>query len=267
MKRLLAVPVTLLLLVSLAVAAGPVPKSVVEASVTVVSPNYGSGSGTVVVDKNGSVWVLTAAHVVAGLREESEALDAKTGAKKTKVLFKDAKIVRFIVENGRTVGRVELDAEVVRYSSVDHHDLALLKLRRGAGEFTSSATFWLDKEIPDAGTELYHVGSLLGEFGSNSLTAGIVSRPGRVLYGYTFDQVSCPCFAGSSGGGVFLKSDGRYVGMVTRGAGETFTLMVPVRRINVWTKQVGIGFVLDPSLPVPDATELGKLPIEDNLKE
>ena len=43
--------------------------------------------------------------------------------------------------------------------------------------------------------------------------------------------------------------------------------MIPVRRIDSWTKAVGIGFILDPSLPVPDANELSKIPIEDTLKE
>ncbi|HAT67623.1 MAG TPA: hypothetical protein DCS66_24005, partial [Flavobacteriaceae bacterium] len=59
-------------------------------------------------------------------------------------------------------------------------------------------------------TELYHVGSLLGQTGSNSMTRGIVSQVGRVLNlgsgdGTVFDQTTVTAFPGSSGGGVFLS--------------------------------------------------------------
>lgn len=265
MRKVIPFVCLVLFFLPVSLLASSIPLAIAESSVTIVSPGYGMGSGTVIIAKDNSIWVLTAAHVVAGLKEESEVIDQKTGAKKTKVSFRDAKVVRHIVENGRTVGRLELDAEIIRYSPVENHDLALLKLRRGM--FKTSAIFHLDKEIPEIGTDLYHCGSLLGEFGSNSLTAGIVSKHGRVLNNYTYDQVSCPSFPGSSGGGVFLKSNGKYIGMVTRGAGETFSLIVPVRRIQVWSKQVGIEFIVDPSIAIPSKEDLNKLPIEDNLKE
>ena len=57
-------------------------------------------------------------------------------------------------------------------------------------------------------------------------------------------------FPGSSGGGVYL-TDGRYVGMIVRGAGETFNLTVPIRRMREWAKRMGVEFTLDPSLKVP----------------
>lgn len=67
----------------------------------------------------------------------------------------------------------------------------------------------------------------------------------------------------SSGGVVCLKSDGSYVGMIVRGSGEGFNLMVPVRRMVDWSKRVGIEFALDDKLPVPSHEELRKQPVED----
>ena len=68
--------------------------------------------------------------------------------------------------------------------------------------------FYPSNDPIPVGTELYHVGSLLGQVGSNSMTRGIMSKVGRVLElgtgdGVVFDQTSAPAFPGSSGGGIF----------------------------------------------------------------
>ncbi len=76
----------------------------------------GEGSGVLKRTRDGTTWVWTAGHVVAGLRKTRQVIDSKTGATKTLVEFDDAKVVKLLIENGRTVGRVEVDAEVVRYS-------------------------------------------------------------------------------------------------------------------------------------------------------
>ena len=68
---------------------------------------------------------------------------------------------------------------------------------------------------------------------------------------------------GSSGGGVYLKSDARYVGMLVRGAGETFNLIVPVRRMVEWAKKNKITWALDPKVKMPSVEELGKMQVED----
>jgi hypothetical protein len=83
-----------------------------------------------------------------------------------------------------------------------------------------------------------------------------------VYKNYVFDQTTCAAFPGSSGGGVYL-ADGRYYGMIVRGAGETFNLIVPLRRLAAWADKVGVKFAIDPSVPVPSAEELRKLPVED----
>lgn len=238
---------------------GDVPAYLQDISVTIHAGDA-QGSGTLVT-RGGVNYVWTAGHVVAGLRHTRTVIDGKGGSR-TVVEFDDAGIVKELSEDGRSVGKVSMDAEVLRYSNADTgDDLALLRVRK-ANFVTASAQFYLDKRIPAISSELVHCGSLRGQFGSNSMTTGIVSQIGRVYEKNVYDQTTCTAFPGSSGGGVFLK-DGRYVGMLVRGSGETFNLIVPVRRILPWAKKVGVDFTLDETLGVPSYDELKKRPIED----
>jgi hypothetical protein len=163
-----------------------------------------------------------------------------------------------------------LDAEVLKYSeSEDGHDLALLRVRK-LNFVHDSVTFYLDEEIPPLGTDLLHVGSLLGQFGANSMTSGIMSQHGRVLKDlnkHIFDQTTCTAFPGSSGGGVYLKNDARYVGMLVRGAGEGFNLIVPVRRMVEFCQEHKIMWALDKNVPMPTDAELKKMSAENAPKE
>jgi len=242
-----------------------------DVSVTIVSESSfsrGEGSGVIFSrkDKDGNTvnFVWTAAHVIDNLRQERKVI--VNGASKTLVEFKDAKILKVIRQNGRAVGRLEMDAEVIKYSDADDgHDLALLKVRK-LNFLEDSVKFKLDNKIPKLGTDLWHVGSLLGELGSNSMTDGIYSQTGRLikqLNKHVFDQTTVAAFPGSSGGGVFLKSDASYVGMLVRGAGETFNLIVPVRRMQEWCEKNKILWALDPKVKLPTDDELAKIPVED----
>ena len=231
--------------------------------------NSAEGSGVIFTRTNKSgetinlVW--TAGHVVSNLRSSREVI-SPDGTKRTIVEFRDAKIIKELVENGRTVGTLQISAEVVRYSDPDAgEDLALLKVRK-KDFINSGVIFYTNSEIPELGTPLYHVGSLLGEQGANSMTSGIYSQRGRLINKTTFDQTTVAAFPGSSGGGVFL-TDGRYVGMLVRGAGETFNLIVPIRRIIDWSKSAKINWAIDPTVPMPSDEELKNLPIEDIGKE
>lgn len=241
-------------------------------SVTIKS-NRGEGSGVIFTrgEAHGTdAYVWTAAHVVESLRRVREVIDTKTGTSRKVVEFQDAAIVQELNQEGRRVGEIKMDAEVIRYSDAEQgEDLALLRVRKRnfvPGKVT--ATFYLEDTFPPVGTELYHVGSLLGQVGANSLTTGIVSQTGRVLkFGansVVFDQTTVTAFPGSSGGGVFLKEDGRYMGMLVRGAGEQFNLIVPVRRIREWAKRAGVEWAIDPNVPMPTVDDLRKLPIEDS---
>ena len=222
----------------------------------------GEGSGEIVTrvrDGKTINFVWTAAHVVEGLRTMRSVIDPKTGSTKTIVEFHDAKIMKSLSEEGRSVGKLEMFAEVVRYSADE--DLALLRVRK-ENFVTASVDFYLEDKIPPLGTKLFHVGSLLGQMGSNSLTEGIMSQQGRLIDKRVFDQTTVTAFPGSSGGGVYL-GDGRMVGMVTRGAGETFNLIVPVRRMTKWAKDAGILWAVDPKIALPSEDELRKIPVED----
>jgi len=203
-------------------------------------------------------FVWTAAHVVDGLRSVKTVI-APDGTERKQVTFEDCAIVKELVEDGRRVGELKMDARVIRYS--EKEDLALLQIRK-KGFVKASVQFYLDPNIPPIGTPVYHVGSLLGQAGANSMTSGIVSQIGRVIDQSPYEQLSCSAFPGSSGGGVYLQ-DGRYVGMVVRGAGETFILTVPVRRIQAWAVKAKIAWALDDAVPMPSAEEQEKLPIED----
>lgn len=277
MKRLLSFLAAALVALSVSVSAfaeGPAPiiQNLQDISVT-IRANGSQGSGTLYTRKVGDndtvTFVWTAAHVVDGLRKTRSVIDPETGTPRLVVEFEDAEIVKEFTEEGRRIGEMKFDARVVRYSDADQgEDLALLMVRKknyvadGVG-----AKFYLDKEIPAIGTELYHVGSLLGQIGSNSLTTGVISQNGRVLNlganGVIFDQTTVTAFPGSSGGGVYLKSDGRYVGMLVRGAGEQFNFIVPARRLTAWAEKANIKWAVDPSVAMPSADELAKLKVED----
>tara|TARA_Y100001938_G_scaffold87883_1_gene120413 strand:- start:81 stop:458 length:378 start_codon:yes stop_codon:yes gene_type:complete len=95
------------------------------------------------------------------------------------------------------------------------------------------------------------------------MTAGIVSQVGRTLGKMEFDQTTVTAFPGSSGGGVFTE-EGEYVGMIVRGAGEGFNLMVPIRRIRTWAEENDLEWALDPSIEAPSLSKIKNIPVEDS---
>ena len=124
----------------------------------------GEGSGVIFTRKdakgNQVNFVWTAAHVIDNLRKTRKTV--VNGTPKTIVEFKDPMVMKEIRQNGRTVGRLQMDAEVIKYSDADDgHDLALLKVRK-FNFVKDTVTFHLGDDIPKLGTELLHVGSLLG---------------------------------------------------------------------------------------------------------
>lgn len=238
-----------------------VPDYLQQISVT-IKAGSSEGSGVIFTRTAGSEkvsFVWTAAHVIDGLRSVEEVIDGATGTKRQVVKFADASIVREFNQRGRRVGETKVDARVLRFSKEE--DLALLEVR--ARDFTTaSAVFYADPTIPPIGTRLFHVGSLLGQMGANSLTPGIVSQIGRTLDNKEFDQSSAVAFPGSSGGGLYTEQ-GAYIGMVTRGAGEGFNLYIPIRRIVRWAEKANVKWAIDESVPLPSEDEMGKIPIED----
>jgi len=259
---------------SVLMAAPKVAEHLQDISVTIKAEDRFSrseGSGVLIIrkiDGEDVTFVWTAAHVVDNLRSVREAIDAKGSSRKV-VEFKDAKVVKELVERGRRVGEIKMDARVIKYSDYDDgHDLALLMVRaKDYGK--AGAEFLMEKkdDVVPIGTELYHVGSLLGQMGSNSMTSGIIAQVGRTHGKVEFDQTTVTAFPGSSGGGVYLKS-GQYVGMLVRGAGEGFNLIVPIRRMYKWASENDIMWSLDPKVKSPTMKEILSMPIESEaLKE
>ena len=232
----------------------------------------GEGSGVIFTRKdakgNQVNFVWTAGHVIDNLRKTRKTV--VNGSPKIIVEFKDPMVVNEIRQNGRTVGRLQMDAEVLKYSDAkDGHDLALLRVRKH-NFVQDTVTFYLDEKIPALGTDLLHVGSLLGQMGANSMTDGIYSQHGRLIKSlnkHVFDQTTCTAFPGSSGGGVYLKSDARYVGMLVRGAGEGFNLIVPVRRMVEYCEKHDIMWALDAKVSMPKEDDLKKMPVENAPKQ
>jgi hypothetical protein len=225
MKYVLLVLTAVALAIPSIVRAG-VPDDLQAVSVT-IKAGSAQGSGTLVTRKIGDdtiTFVWTAGHVVDGLRTTRTVISA-SGTPKILVEYKDAEIVQERQQNGRAVGEVKYACKVVKVSDADYgEDLAVLMVRcKSAYPLSVCAKFQQEiNYIPPIGVELSHCGSLLGQFGANSYTTGVLSQTGRMLpmkgaNVKVFDQVTAVAFPGSSGGGMFLKADGVYVGMLTQG--------------------------------------------------
>jgi len=251
-----------------------VPDYLQQISVTIKSGDT-QGSGTLVTRKIGDdtvTFVWTAGHVVDNLRTVRKVITAD-GQTRVLVEFRDPQIVQELHQNGRRVGETKLDCKVIKYSDADYgEDLVVLMIRRiNAYPLAVCAKFHKDiNYIPPIGVDLSHCGSLLGQFGANSYTTGVLSQTGRMLdmkgaNVKVFDQVTAVAFPGSSGGGIYLKDDGVYIGMLTQGVQrlQGFNFIVPIRRIHKWAADSKIGWAIDPNIPMPSMAEIEKIPVED----
>jgi S1-C subfamily serine protease len=265
-----------LTLIALAVApaVAGVPDDLQRVSVT-IKAGRAQGSGTLVTRQVGDdtvTFIWTAAHVVDGLRTTRTVVTPQ-GTPRILVEYKDAEIVQERQQDGRRVGEVKYDCKIIKVSDADYgEDLAVLMVRcKGAYPLNVCAKFRKDPNyIPPIGVDLSHCGSLLGQFGANSYTTGVLSQVGRTLpmrgaNVKVFDQVTTVSFPGSSGGGMYLKDDGLYIGMLTQGVMQLqgFNFIVPVRRIHAWAKQSKIEWAIDPTVPMPSLKEIDAIPVED----
>ena len=231
------------------------------------------GSGTIfltLVEGKPAAFVITAYHVIDGLRSVESIVDSKGSSRKI-VTYQDAQIIQERVLNGRIVGELKFDAIVINADK--RRDIALLRVRDG--EFTDiGADFYLDAEIPCAGTELYHCGAPGGKGtgGTCSLTMGIVSRIGVRIPDFgggskhgVFDQTDTAALGGSSGGLLALKTDGRFIGMITLGlrGGDNFHWYVPARAFLKWSDQIGCVWLFDSSLDRPTEKDIEGIPLEN----
>lgn len=281
MKRTKIVLMTVVMLLSIMVVtkAEPVGPQLQKISVNIYCPSTlgGSGSvqgsGTVIVtkvDDKSACWVITAHHVISDLREVRTVIDSD-GDEKKQVRYRDAKVIQEQVQNGRVVGEVKFDAKVISVDS--QRDIALLRVRKG--DFSSvGAVFYLDKQIPQPGTEIYHCGAPGGKEigGTCSLTVGIISRIGVRIPEFggaehgVFDQSDCAALGGSSGGLIALKHDGRWIGMITLGlsGSDSFHWVVPIRSVSDWVNEAKVEWLIDPSVKQPSEEDIKNIPLELN---
>lgn len=243
-----------------------IPEQLQEISVG-IKADKSEGSGVVVnrtlKDGNQVTLVVTAAHVVDGLKRSVN----------NETVFDDAKVVQQLQENGRKVGELLLDAQILRWSDPEiEHDIAILQVRKN-NLFTRSTEFVAEEKVLPVGTEVILCGSPAGvDLGFNSVTTGIISSTGRVLpNGKVFDQTDAGSTFGSSGCGVYEKSTGLYCGMLQRGVGNLGMMgyFAPQRRLLKWAKQEKLLWVFKAdSEDLVSLEELEKLPvISERLKK
>ena len=277
MRRLVSCVAALMLMSQLCFAAPVTDQKIIDnlqnVSVTISVDGRGRGSGTLYTREvepgvfKSYVW--TAGHVVDDLRTTRKVID--DGAERIIIGFKDCQIYQETIQDGRKVKQEYLDCKVICYSNCETgDDQAVLEVRM-RNYTRESTTFYLGDEIPGIGTELIHVGSLLGDIGSCSFTTGVTSQVGRLLaldgaYAEAvYDQTSAVSFPGSSGGGVFNQETGQYVGMLTAGIRDAqgFAWYVPVRRQRAWAKTVNMVWAMDATVPMPSAADMKKIPLDD----
>jgi hypothetical protein len=224
-----------------------------------------SQRGSGVLFKNGStIFVWTAAHILDHHQKIKVVIDAKSGELKAKISYHDVEVAQPIYEDGRKVGEISFLASILRYSDgrLGGEDLALLKIYK-KNAFGAEGISFLSKGIPKSGDSIWHVGSMAGEEGINTPSEGMFTVAGRLRKNFShdelrnpliYDQVNVPALGGCSGGGVFLKSSGECIGLLTDGpptAVESPNYIVPARRIREFAKRTKCEWAIDSAVKIP----------------
>ena len=207
-------------------------------------PGYGSG---VCVKDGKKVYVWTCAHVIP----DASTVWSITPEGGLVPVTTPAPAISVVREAGRDARKTPCK---VIFKDKDH-DLALLEVE---GEDYPVAGGKFAASVPEDGEKLWHVGSMTGPAGFNSLAEGVVAATGRKRKGgrpaedgVEYDQVSGTCQRGSSGGPVFRKDTGECVGLVSEFLGVdggTTTpsfgayCIIPARRIKEVAKAKGVEF-------------------------
>jgi hypothetical protein len=240
------------------------PQKLIQASVVVMTPGGGSGSGVVFRNGNQS-FVWTNAHVVASTKSVKHLVDPLTGEKKRYEKFADVKLSQETVSKGRVTGSTFQNAKVIRFN--EEIDVALLMVYE-EGWPEQGTTFV--KRLPKEGEEIWHVGAPCGPQNANSLLPGTIAKVGRLQENVLWDHVTTQGFWGCSGGGMFLKHSGECVGIMSRFAGVyqgnmTFGnfYIVPARSIVDFAWRVTVPFAVTTDVEVPSIDKIMAFPISD----
>lgn len=210
--------------------ADPVPARVRACSVAVETDPSGraGGSGTLFAGRDGKTYCLTAAHVVEAARGPVRVSRHLRG------------------EDGRGRG-CWAEADVVRTGAAD--DLALLCLGAAGLPGTAGARLYAGR-APGADTPVYACGSA-GLFFHHSLQRGHVTALGRRAGRWPLlDEYDIVMGAGSSGGGVFLRT-GELIGVHVASDDWRGALYVPARAVRRWAEEGNFLHCLDDAERIP----------------
>jgi hypothetical protein len=225
------------------------------------------GSGVMITRRRGNEnvhFVWTAAHVVSKNLVLELDTDPDTNVQTlVGTHFIPLKVGQPKYINGKYITEpLMLDADIIRYSTkFGGKDLALIQVR-SRNLTTNSVTFLEHNLLPKVGSSIWHCGTM-GWPNPNSVSDGTVAAIGRGgEEGVTVDQASIICAHGSSGGGVFLKSNGKCIGLLTHTWRTTLTVMymTPAREIYNFAKTSNCLWAVDPSVPVPSDEEIRATP-------
>jgi len=234
-----------------------------DCSVSIIAgPSQGSGIVfTKKKDETEHTFVLTAAHNLSVLRSITDVI-TPDGVLRKLVKFGDPAVVKVLFANYTIAGEVRAKAKVIRYSApgAAGDDLALLHVP--VQNFAkSSARLYFG--VPKVGSNLFHVGSIRGMPGAESLTTGVLSQHGRIIGRNVFDQTTVPIDHGSSGGLMSLQSNGQVIGVVAKMANPVYNFIIPSRRIIEWSKRTKVDWLFDEQQEMPPLNEVFSFPIED----
>lgn len=184
------------------------------------------GSGTLFRDQEGIVWVITAAHVIP---EDCAGVE----------------LMQFQPDPDGSGKLVIHGGAATIHKLCRKHDLALLRIGKLDPKdfFPACAQAYAGKLPPGRDTRVIHVGSYHGQH-HHSTAWGQIQWVGELYEGMVWDRADFTLFGGSSGGGVFLRRGGRWIGVTTHGAGCRLAHFVPVRRVRAWLEEQGYGHVL-----------------------
>lgn len=231
-------------------------KHIRDASVLIMSP-VGTGTGVVVKHKE-KIYVWTAAHVVnpkwISAKPPEIPLPPELKDREDKNVPKDIpipKILMVLKVAEYHKDRIEYVAAEVRVVAVGDQgrdeDLALLEIKDPVDLFKRSAITFSEKSKPLIGTRLFHIGNHLVPNYPFTLVSGMITNRNGLDDIGTVDVLSFPIRGGASGGGVFLQSNGRCIGiLVSRIADFGFTpgLYVPVRKMRIFAKRHKIEYAM-----------------------